>query len=502
MSASKSKKERKAEAALGLSEKEKQAQAAAKKTRQKTIVYTVIGIVVALCVAALLFWDSGVIQKRSTALTIGDRDYSVVDLDYYYYSTLSNYSSYASTYGLDLQKPLDEQEVYEGYTWDQMLKDNAVTSLSSIAMLAGEAEAAGYELSQDGRNNVEMSLMNIQAYAKLYGVTEDYYLQTSYGKYMTVKDYQRILTEIQLASEYGQHMIDSMEYTDDDIQAFYEENSAELDTIDYNCYLVSFATTEKDADGNTVDLDEATIEANRTKAKDQAQEILDALVAGTPAKAAQLAEQYGATDDSNMSGISYSGFADWMSDRSHKAGSYGLVENVSASSDDVIGYFAIYVNSRELDNYKGANLRVLRVAAGSDAEGNYDMDECQERAEKLLSNFEEGGKTREAFIEVYNNAGGDSTYPDGLRENVSKKAFNEEITEWIFASSRKQGDYQLFKDADNNCFYLIYFEGLSDLPYWKSVCISNVQYEKYQDWQEETLANYTTENGFGMRFVG
>lgn len=502
MSASKSKKERKAEAALGLSEKEKQAQASAKKTRQKRIIYTVIGIVIALAVAVLLFWDSGVIQKHSTALTVGGRDYSVVDLDYYYYSTLSNYSSYATSYGLDLQQPLDEQEVYEGYTWDQMLKDSAVSSLTNIAMLAGEAEAAGYQLSQDGKNEVEMSVMNIQAYASLYGVTEDYYLQASYGKYMTVKDYERILTEIQLASEYGQYMMDSMEYTDDDIQTFYTEHSSELDTIDYNCYLVSFATTEKDADGNTVDLDEATVEANRAEAKAKAQEILDALVEGSAAKAAQLAEQYEATDDSNMSGISYSGFADWMADSSHGAGSYGLVENVSASSGNVIGYFAIYVNDRYLDDYQGANLRVLKVSAGTDEEGNYDMDECQERAEKLLANFEEGGKTSEAFIEVYNNASGDSTYPDGLRENVSKQAFNEEITSWIFSSSRRQGDYQLFKDADNNCFYLVFFEGLSDLPYWKSVCISNVQYEKYQDWQEAQLEACAAENGFGMRFVG
>ena len=47
-----------------------------------------------------------------------------------------------------------------------------------------------------------------------------------------------------------------------------------------------------------MDLDDATIEANRTEAEAHAQEILDALVAGDKDKAAELAETYGATDDS------------------------------------------------------------------------------------------------------------------------------------------------------------------------------------------------------------
>ena len=63
--------------------------------------------------AALLVWDSGVIQKNMTAVTIGDRKYTAVDVDYYYYSSYSTYANYASTYGLDTSKPLDEQEVIE-----------------------------------------------------------------------------------------------------------------------------------------------------------------------------------------------------------------------------------------------------------------------------------------------------------------------------------------------------------------------------------------------------
>ena len=56
-------------------------------------------------------------------------------LNYYYYSSYSTYSASADTYGLDTSVPLDQQEVSEGYTWDQMLKDSAVELLTDVSVL-------------------------------------------------------------------------------------------------------------------------------------------------------------------------------------------------------------------------------------------------------------------------------------------------------------------------------------------------------------------------------
>ena len=253
-----------------------------------------------------------------------------------------------------------------------------------------------------------------------------------------------------------------------------------------------------------MDLDEATIEANRAEAEAQAQEILDALVEGDKEKAAELADQYEATDDSNMSGISYSGFADWMADSSHQAGSYGLVENMSATEEDtVIGYFAIYINDRYLDDYTGVDVRVIRATATADDEGNYDMDALTEELNTVIEKFEATDMTAEDFGELADNYSFDaSTYPQGLRENVSKNAYNDEITEWLFSDSRQEGDYQSFIDEENHTYYLFYFVGHQDTAYWRTVCSTNVQSEKYEAWLDEVTPNYPTENGFGMRFVG
>ncbi len=501
MSASRNKKKRKL-GADGLNQKKMEAQTAAAKAKRKSILYIVIGVLVAVLIAALLFWDSGFIQKRTTAATIGDQEYKVVDLDYFYYSTLNGYGNNTEAYGLDPKKPLDEQEAYDGFTWHDVLTDNALTSLNSVVVLANKAREAGYELSEKGQEDVEKALINAESYATLYGTTEEHYLKATYGKYMTIEDYTRILTEIQLAGEYGTQMMKEMDASEEDINAFYQEHTADLDTIDYNCYLVPFETTTKDPDKGEVPLDAETIEANRKEAEAHAQEILNALVAGNPVEAEKLANTYEAVDDSNMAGISHSGYADWMADTSHQAGSYGLVENKHASTDEVIGYFAIYVNDRKLDEYNGMNLRVLRVAAASDQEGNYDMEDCKARAEKILANFEETGKTSEDFAQVYTNASADKSYPGGLRENVSKRHFNDTMTQWIFDASRAHGDYQLFESPEDNSYYLVFFEGVSDLPYWKSVCIANVQQNKYGEWLDEQMeANPVTEAS-GIKYVG
>lgn len=501
MSASRNKKERKLEVD-SLTQKKQEAQVVAAKAKRKSILYIVIGVLVAILIAALLFWDSGFIQKRATAATIGDNEYKVVDLDYFFYSTLNGYGNNAEAYGLDLKKPLDEQEAYDGYTWQDVLTDNALTSLNSVAVLANQAREAGYELSEKGQDDVQKALQNAEAYATIYGSSVEQFLKATYGKYMTIEDYTRILTEIQLAGEYGSKITEDMDVSEEEINAFYQEHTADLDTIDYNCYLVPFETTTKDPDQGEVPLDAETIESNRQQAEAHAQEILNALVAGNAIEAKKLAETYGAVDNSNKLGISYSGYADWMADAAHKAGSYGLVENKHASTNEVIGYFAIYVNDRKLDQYNGANLRVLRIGATSDQEGNFDMADCKTRAEKVLAEFEATDKSSDSFVQIYNGASADLNYPGGLRENVSKRQFNEAMTQWIFDAGRVQGDYQLFESTEDNSYYLVYFEGMSDLPYWKSVSIANVQQTKYSEWLDEQLKANPIEKASGLKYIG
>lgn len=503
MSASRTKKERQALNAMGLSEKEKKALADAKKAHRNIIIYSILGVIAAIAVALLLIWDSNVIQKHTTAVTIGNEDYGVVDLDYYYFSTYSTYLSNAEAFGIDTSLPLDEQEIYEGYTWDAMLKDTALDYLTNVSLLVQQAKADGYELSQAGQDSLAEATINISSYAMLYGVTEEYYLQLNYGKYMTMEDYERIYGDYLLSQEYASQKATGFEVTDQEIDDYYSESPVTYDTYDYYCYLVSFDRTTTDADGNRTDLDEATIEANRAEAEARANEILDALNAGDTDKAAALAEEYGATDNTNLNAVSSSGYADWMNDASTQAGSSAVVENVSAVSGDPIGYFAIYVNDRYLDEYEGVNVRVIATPAGKDDDGNFLMDDCAANADSIVERFETTNQTSEDFAAICDELSSDAdTYPGGLRENVSKRAYNEEITAWLFDSARKQGDYEVFLDETNGCSYVMFYEGTYGTPFWRTSAKSTIQNNKYTEWMDTLTAENTPVTGFGYRFVG
>lgn len=148
-------KERKDEELKGLSMKERRKIQEERKEKRRKKWYLAIGIVVVVLIAGLLFFDSGVLQRRLPALQVGDKSYSAAELDYYYYSGYNSYSSYAAYYGLDTSKSLKDQEIYSGTTWYDYFRDNAKNTLTNVAILIQEAEKADYSLSEEGKKTVE-----------------------------------------------------------------------------------------------------------------------------------------------------------------------------------------------------------------------------------------------------------------------------------------------------------------------------------------------------------
>ena len=132
MSASREKKQRVAQAANGPTEKERRAAEAARKERSKTILYTVVGVVLAVLVIALLVWHTGIFTKGKVVATVNGKDYTVAEMGYYYYPTANMYSQY-------------------GLTMDaETLRQSALDSLQQYAALAAAAEAEGFTLSEEG----------------------------------------------------------------------------------------------------------------------------------------------------------------------------------------------------------------------------------------------------------------------------------------------------------------------------------------------------------------
>ena len=159
MSASNKKKLRKEQEADKLTEKQLAAQKEAKKLKLYTTIFAVV-LVVLLVVAVSVgvsktISSSGIRQKNTVALTVGDHEINSVEMNYFFMDAVnafySQYGSYATMFGLDTTKPLDQQVTNEetGATWADDFLETAKSTAVAVYTLKDAADAAGYSLGDD-----------------------------------------------------------------------------------------------------------------------------------------------------------------------------------------------------------------------------------------------------------------------------------------------------------------------------------------------------------------
>ncbi len=510
MSASREKKQR--QTLSGLTESEKKAALEAKKAHNRHIIYAVIGIVVAVAVAALLIWDNGVIQRHLTAYTVGDHNYTIADVDYFYYS---EYNSYYSTYGTYLFEDgvsLKKQVAYTDddgaeVSWHDLLLSDSLSSIETMTVLYDEAIAAGYTISEDGATSVQDTLDSIATYAESYSVTESYYIQYLYGPYMTKSHLENLLTMYTVASEYSDQisteLLDAI--TDDEIDEYYTENADTLDTYNYHVYYVDgTAETTTDDDGNTVEATDEETEAAMEAASAAADELQTALEAeDTDTVDELLAEEdtlisdYGDYEDVLGSSVS-STYSEFLFDADRAEGDVTVVESTS-------GYYVVQFYSRALDEYHPATYRDILITAEVDDDADAPTEDQLAAALESAEIILELVSDEDTFTDqVAANSDDTSTNDDGgLNESVTKSSsLDDNIAAWLFDNDREEGDVTIVETDDGTGYYILYFVSYDDQAYWQQTAASSLASEDYSEWYEEISADVTTSNGAGYSLIG
>ena len=113
------------------------------KDRRKHILYGIAGGVVVVLAIALLVWDSGFFQKRSTAVTIDGEDYGPAVVQYYYQTALNTayYNSMmgASTFDYTVDPAEQVYDEETGQTWRDYLLEQAIDNLTQVTVLVHTA---------------------------------------------------------------------------------------------------------------------------------------------------------------------------------------------------------------------------------------------------------------------------------------------------------------------------------------------------------------------------
>lgn len=493
----------------GLSEKEKKAQKEAAAKKRNTILGVIAGVVIVVLVVALLVWNSGFISRHTTALEVKGHKYTVADMDYFYrqivndaynreqnmvllYQQLAqqgtDYGEYTPAF--DLTQDLKTQYVDEDKTqsYHDYFMEQAKEQVVRITALADAANAEGYTLSEDGQTQLDSILTTLdQQVTSSNLASRAAFLRLYFGRTVTEKVYLKNAKLGVLASDYSSTTIAAMtDYTDEEMDAYYNEHSDLYNSYDYDyAYFDGTPVIEPAEDGTTPAATDAQKSEAMAAAKEKAENLLKDVKAAQTATLgegetrqsfAQVAIAY-TTDNTvrtRVLGTKFqnSAYAEWLMDSARKDGDTEMFESEGN------GYYVIQFHDAYLYDEPTVDVRHILVRAemdeGAQEPTQAQMDAAHDQAEELLKQFNLGEKTADAFGKLAEEHSDDGRMDDGtlytaggLYENIHKGDMVENFNNWIFDTSRKEGDVGLVENAGPNYYgwHVIYFQATHE-PEW------------------------------------
>ncbi|MBQ3134655.1 MAG: peptidylprolyl isomerase [Oscillospiraceae bacterium] len=504
MSASREKKSRQNKVEE-LTEKQALAAQQAAQEKRKSILYTVIGVVCAVLVAALLIWNSGLFQNRD-AVKVNGETYTTEEVNYFYNNMLMQYyysAMLGSAANYDPQVDPAEQ-VYDeetGKTWHAFFVDEAVDDLTEVKILVAKAEAEGVKLSDDGKQYVKESMDSLASTSANSGFTSTTaYLKAAYGSGMSKGLYKQLLTETTLASEMAADYAEQLTYTDEQLEEHYAEHADDMDLFTYSFAKFSGAPeTTTDENGEKVEPTDKEKSDAEAHAYTKAEALRAKLAAGGnfAELVAELAEDKSVTSNENVtaSGATVLAALDsWLKEDGRQTGDVGLVK-LDADC------YVVKFQGRARDTEVAGDVRHILVAAEQDegatepTEAQYDA--AKAKAEQMLADWKAGAATEDSFAELAKAESADpgSAANGGLYEDVSSATgFIPEFTEWVVDPAREVGDTGIVKNTMSSTkgWHILYYSAKGE-PVWKTTVEAELANEDTTAWLDELTASAQVE---------
>lgn len=294
--------------------------------------------------------DEAVVSAREKVVaTAGEYELTLGQLQVYYWmefrNFMSQYGTYASYFGLDVSQPLDTQMcsgLEEARTWQQFFLEGALNSWNNYRAMAAEADANGFELTEQQRAAIDNAAAELEEAAAANGYESGIaMLHSSLGAGAELEDYVYFMELYYKANGYYAQIAQGFEPTDEQLDDYFEEHAEgyAASGITKDTKLVNvrhILVYPEGADGTNLATQEFSEEAWAASEK-KAQEILDQFLAGdkTEESFAALANEYSEDPGSNTNGGLYedvsegemvAAFNDWCFDAARQVGDTGIVK--------------------------------------------------------------------------------------------------------------------------------------------------------------------------------
>ena len=454
------------------------------KEKKEERISTTVGIVflVALVCLVASFPIRTYLATHETYVVINGEEVNKVEFDYVYNTSKNNYitqyGSYLSYFGLDTSKDLSTQMYSETLTWQDYFEQNAVESLKQNKALMAEAKAAGFTYDTTDEYNTFKETIKTSAAAA--GVSDKEYVRSIYGSYATMGRIEEYVKNDMVMNAYNQKLQEDNAPSDDEVQSYYEENKATYDSVDYRLTTIEadlptepteLADPVEETAADTTGSTDGTAATDSTQ--DTAYQPSDAEIAKAMEDAKVLADDAEQTvakdgeahENEKKSSVNYL-ISDWLFDDARKAGDTTVITN-----DNSHCYYVVAFEKRYLDETPSADVRVI-------------IPTEDKTGEEILEEWKNGAATEDSFAELCKKYTQDTSAVEngGLFEQVTKTGMTEELSNWIFDSSRQAGDTVAITVSDST--YVLYYIG-QDQPEWKinikNTLVSDTMSQHIQD---------------------
>ena len=514
MSASDKKKLRAAERAEKLTEKQLAEQKEAKKLKIMTTAFVVVLALMVVFAAVTgvtkTIEGKGIREKNTVALTIGENKISNAELNYFFVNSVntfySQYGSYASLFGLDTTKPLNEQVIDEetGKTWADDFLNSAIESAKSVYALNEAAEAAGFTLTEEQQAEINAQLETEKLYAQLYYGYTNYtdFLKAMYGRGAEEDTFRRFYEMTYIADAYQNFYNDSLTYEDADIREAEAENFNAYSSYSFNTYYLNGSSFEDLA---------AAEEAAKTLTAEEINtaEALDEAIAALPVNAESTTAASTASKDVLFGNVS-SIYADWLTDASRKAGDityvpydYTTTDENGNETTETRGYYVVLFNGCNDNNYGMANVRhILAAFEGGTTDSTtglttYSDEEklaAKTKADEIYAEWKSGKANEASFIILANEKSddGDGT-TGGLYEGINPSTnFVSSFKNWALAD-HNVGDTEIIESEYG--YHIMFFSGRTEQTYRDYMIEADLRSADLSDWYYGLVEAVTAETG-------
>lgn len=466
------------------------------KEKKEERISTAVGIVflVALVCLVASFPIRTYLATHETYVVINGEEVNKVEFDYAYNTSKNNYitqyGSYLSYFGLDTSKDLSTQMYSDTLTWQDYFEQNAVESLKQNKALMAEAKAAGFTYDTTDEYNTFKETIKTSAAAA--GVSDKEYVRSIYGSYATMGRIEEYVKNDMVMNAYYQKLQEDNAPSDDEIQSYYEENKATYDSVDYRLTTIEadlptepteLADPVEETAADTTGSTDGTAATDSTQ--DTAYQPSDAEIAKAMEDAKVLADDAEQTvakdgeahENEKKSSVNYL-ISDWLFDDARKAGDTTVITN-----DNSHCYYVVAFEKRYLDETPSADVRVI-------------IPTEDKTGEEILEEWKNGAATEDSFAELCKKYTQDTSAVEngGLFEQVTKTGMTEELSNWIFDSSRQAGDTVAITVSDST--YVLYYIG-QDQPEWKINIKNTLVSDTMSQHMQDITADVTVEDPKG-----